>query len=267
MNLPIPQIFLSLIALSVLLALSWLYLSRKRQLGHVDLLWAMAIAGQAICYASLADGWWARRLMVALVASIWAFRLGFHLAKRLGRDGEDGRYLAMEAAAGERAPIFFFGFFQLQALAAWLFAIPFVTLVQDVEPGWRTWEVVALVLWLVSLFGNGLADRQLDRWRSNPIHRGKTCRAGLWNWSRHPNYFFEWLLWCAYPVAAIGTPYLLINIGIAALMLVMVTKVSGIPFTEQQALRSRGDDYRAYQKSTSPFFLFPPRHVTDHPSS
>ena len=266
MNLPTSQILLSLLALSGLLAVAWVYLLRKRQLGHVDLLWALAIAGQAICYASLADGWGPRRLAVAAVASIWAFRLSLHLAKRLGRDGEDGRYLAMEEAAGNRASLFFFGFFQLQALAAWLFAIPFATLVQDVEPGWRIWEVLALGLWLVSLLGNSLADRQLDRWRRNPINRGKTCRAGLWNWSRHPNYFFEWLLWCAYPVAAIGTPYFLLNIGIAGLMLVMVTKVSGIPFTEQQALRSRGDDYRAYQDSTSPFFLLPPRHVTDHPS-
>lgn len=266
MNLPTSQILLSLLALSGLLAIAWVYLLRKRQLGHVDMLWALAIAGQAICYASLADGWTPRRFVVALVASIWALRLSFHLAKRLGRDGEDGRYLAMEAAAGARAPMFFFGFFQLQALAAWLFAIPFATLVQDAEPGWRTWEVVALALWFVSLLGNGLADRQLDRWRRNPIHRGKTCRAGLWNWSRHPNYFFEWLLWCAYPVAAIGTPYLLLNIGIAGFMFLMVTKVSGIPFTEQQALRSRGDDYRAYQDSTSAFFLLPPKNVTDHPS-
>jgi len=117
-----------------------------------------------------------------------------------------------------------------------------------------------------SLLGNGLADRQLDRWRGNPSNHGKTCRAGLWNWSRHPNYFFEWLLWCSYPIAAIGTPYFILNVGIAALMLIMVTKVSGIPFTEQQALRSRGDDYRTYQETTSPFFPTPPRNVTDHPS-
>lgn len=266
MNLPTSQILLSLLALSVLMALAWSYLSRKGKRGHVDLLWAAAIGGQALIYALLSEGWGPRRFALALLAAVWALRLSAHLATRLGRDGEDGRYLAMEEAAGARAPLFFFGFFQMQAIAAWVFALPFASLSQDPEPAWRIWEILALLLWCGSLLGNGLADRQLDRWRSDPTNKGKTCRTGLWNWSRHPNYFFEWLLWCAYPVAAIGTPYLLLNVVLAALMLFMVTKVSGIPFTEQQALRSRGEDYRTYQETTSAFFLLPPRHVTDHPS-
>ncbi|MHC4380209.1 MAG: DUF1295 domain-containing protein [Planctomycetota bacterium] len=267
MPLPTTQILLSLLALSGLMALAWVYLSKKHRLGHVDLLWAVVIGIQAAAYAWTSEGWVPRRIALTLLAGLWAMRLAAHLSQRLGRDGEDGRYLAMAAAAGPRAPLFFFGFFQLQAVAAWVFAIPFAALVQDPEPAWRVWEVLGLGLWCASLVGNGIADRQLDRWRSDPANRGKTCRSGLWAWSRHPNYFFEWLLWCAYPLAAIGTPFLLLNLGIAALMLVMVTKVSGIPFTEQQALRSRGDDYRDYQASTSPFFLRPPSHVPDHPSS
>ena len=264
MHLPVSQIIFSLLALAISMAMAWWYLSLKQKRGHVDLLWAFAIGLQAGIYAWLSDGWAPRRWVLAILAIAWSIRLVSYLAKRLERDGEDVRYLAMEKAAGKKASLFFFGFFQLQALAAWVFALPFASLVQDSLPEWRLWEILALGLWCLSLIGNGIADRQLDRWRSDPRNRGKTCRTGLWAWSRHPNYFFEWLLWCAYPLAAVGTPFLLLNIVIALLMLVMVTKVSGIPFTEQQALRSRGEDYRDYQKSTSAFFLFPPRHVTHH---
>jgi len=262
MDLPWSLALQALAALVVLMALANFVLGRLERRGHVDLLWAAAIGVQAILFASLSEGWAPRRIAVAAVAAFWALRLSWHLAQRLGRDGEDGRYLAMEQAAGDRAGVFFFGFFQMQAVAAWVFALPFLALSLDSTAAWRPMELVALAWWLLCLGGNSLADRQLDRWRANPENRGKTCREGLWAWSRHPNYFFEWLLWCAYPIAAWGTPTFGMVLGIALLMLVMVTKVSGIPFTEQQALRSRGEDYRRYQQQTSAFFPRPPRHVT-----
>lgn len=263
MDLPWSLALQALVALVVLMALANFVLGRLKRRGHVDLLWAFAIGVQAVTYAYTAEGWGPRRWGVAVLAGFWAVRLSWHLAQRLGRDGEDGRYLAMEQAAGERAGVFFFGFFQMQAVAAWVFALPFLALSQDSTAAWRPLELVALAWWLLALGGNALSDRQLDRWRANPANRGKTCREGLWAWSRHPNYFFEWLLWCAYPIAAWGTPSFWIVSAIALLMLVMVTKVSGIPFTEQQALRSRGEDYRRYQQQTSAFFPRPPRHVTN----
>lgn len=266
MDLPISLIWSQLLVLLALFTVASFFLGRLRRRGHVDLIWALAIGVQASVYASLSGGWGPRRLLFAGLAVLWACRLAMHLYRRLDRDGEDGRYLAMERAAGSKVGIFFLGFFLLQAVAAWVFAIPFAALVQDANPSFRIWEVLAAAFWLFALAGNGLADRQLDRWRSRTENRGRTCREGLWAWSRHPNYFFEWLLWCSYPLAAIGTPSLPLQIGVAALMYVMVTRVSGIPFTEQQALRSRGDDYRAYQETTSPFFPRPPRHVPDHPS-
>ncbi|NQU50806.1 MAG: DUF1295 domain-containing protein [Planctomycetes bacterium] len=262
MHLPWTLALQALAALVVVMALANWVLGRLERRGHVDLLWASAIGVQAVIYATTADGWGPRRFAVALLAVVWALRLSWHLAQRLGRDGEDGRYLAMEQTAGDRAGVFFFGFFQMQAVAAWVFALPFLALVQDTTEVWRPAELVALAWWLLSLGGNSVSDRQLDRWRANPENRGKTCRQGLWKWSRHPNYFFEWLLWCAYPIAALGTSPFWLVAAIALLMLVMVTKVSGIPFTEQQALRSRGEDYRLYQQQTSAFFPRPPRHVS-----
>lgn len=266
MHLPWSQALILLPALMALMLLAQWILGRCQRRGHVDLLWALLIGAQACIYAVSGTGWEPRKWLVLALAGFWALRLSLHLARRLGRDGEDGRYRAMEKAAGDRSPLVFLGFFQAQALAAWVFALPFFVLVQDATPSWRTPEWAALLLWALSIGGVILADHQLDRWRRAPEHRGLTCRGGLWAWSRHPNYFFESLLWAAYAVAAIGTAGLWINLAIALLMLLMITRVSGIPFAEQQALRSRGDDYRDYQSSTSAFFPLPPRHVHRHPS-
>ena len=65
------------------------------------------------------------------------------------------------------------------------------------------WENLGFALWLLALLGESLADRQLKFFKLNPQNKGKTCAAGLWKYSRHPNYFFEWLIWISYLIFAI----------------------------------------------------------------
>jgi steroid 5-alpha reductase family enzyme len=246
-------------ALAVVFLLLWAVLGRAGRSGWADFAWASAIGLTGLCFAALADGWMPRRIAVAALALVWGGRLATHLGKRLSHEGEDGRYIAMADSMGTSYRSFMFGFFLLQAFMAWLFSLPFFVLAQSSAEGFTTPELVGLALWLLSLVGNNLADRQLAAWKSDPGNAGKTCRSGLWAWSRHPNYFFEWLIWCAYPVMAIGTPALPWAVAVAAFMFVMVRFISGVPYTEQQAVRSRGDDYRRYQASVSPFFPLPPK--------
>ena len=85
---------------------------------------------------------------------------------------------------------------------------------------------------------------------------GAACAGeGLWGWSRHPNYFFEWVHWWAYVLIGRGDPLTLIG---PVVMLALLLKGTGIPYTERQALRSRGDTYRAYMRTTSAFVPWPP---------
>ncbi|MCH2100354.1 MAG: DUF1295 domain-containing protein [Planctomycetes bacterium] len=245
--------------LAIGFALLWGGLGRAGRSGWADFAWAVAIGVSAAVLAELGNGWAYRKVVVAALALVWASRLAVHLGKRLAHEGEDGRYLAMAARLGASYRTFMLGFFLLQAFMAWVFTLPFFVLAQDPTENFRAIELLGLGLWLISLAGNNLADRQLVAWKADPANQGKTCRSGLWAWSRHPNYFFEWLIWCAYPVMAIGTDGLIWAAGVAAFMFIMVRFVSGVPFTEQQAVRSRGDDYRRYQESVSPFFPLPPK--------
>ena len=119
--------------------------------------------------------------------------------------------------------------------------------------------MAAILTWVVAVGGEWLADRQLADFRADPANRGRTCREGLWGWSRHPNYFFEWLHWFAYLWLAVGSHLWWLALIGPVLMLLFLYRVSGIPWTEAQALRSRGEDYVRYQREVSAFLPLPPR--------
>ena len=237
-------------------ALAWGRQLATRNATSVDLLWTLGIGATACLHAALGEGWLPRRLLVAALASIWAARLAWHLSRRLG-GGEDGRYAALRQAAGARAGIVFLAVYLVQAALVVGLGLVFVPLTRAVEAGWRASDLLALAVFGAAVLGESVADRQLERWRSEPAHRGRTCRTGLWRFSRHPNYLFEWLHWFTYPLLGLGLPrgeWLWLA---PAGMFLLIRFVSGVPPAEAQALRSRGDDYRDYQRSTHPFLPFP----------
>jgi steroid 5-alpha reductase family enzyme len=144
-----------------------------------------------------------------------------------------------------------FGMFQFQALLIVLFSLPFLAVARNPSAALTPWMIAGLVVWIGSVCGEALADRELARFRADPKNQGRTCRAGLWRYSRHPNYFFEWLHWFAYVGLAVGSPLFWLSFSGPIVMYAFLRWISGIPFTEAQALRTRGEDYRRYQAETS----------------
>jgi len=139
-----------------------------------------------------------------------------------------------------------------------LFALPFAAVARNPQAS-APWLVAAVALWLLGVLGESIADAQLARFRNDPSNRGKTCRDGLWRYSRHPNYFFEWLHWFAYVLLAIGSPISWLAWTGPVVMYAFLRWISGIPFTEAQALRTRGEDYARYQRSTPMLFPWFPK--------
>ena len=127
------------------------------------------------------------------------------------------------------------------------------------RPGLGLSDLLGAVLLLTGLIGEALSDAQLRRFRSDPANRNRVCESGLWKWSRHPNYFFEWLCWLAYPVIAIDPAYPAgwITLLAPACMYWVLVYVSGVPPLEQHMLRSRGQQFRDVQARTRSFFPFP----------
>jgi len=152
-------------------------------------------------------------------------------------------------------------FFQAQALLDVLLGLPFLLAAWNPTAGLHPLEWAAAALWLAAWVGESVADGQLRRFKARAESAGLTCREGLWRFSRHPNYFFEWLVWVAYLLLALTAPWGWTAILGPALMLYFLLRVTGIPYTEAQSLRSRPEDYARYQRETSPFIPWFPRKV------
>lgn len=232
----------------------WLLHFPLRNAAIVDAGWAAGLAMLAIVYAVLGDGWGPRRAVLIPVVSAWGFRLAFYLlfTRVLGHP-EEGRYVQLRREWGAHIGWKFLVFFESQALLNVLLSTPFLLIALRPEAGFGILERVAFGLWAIGIWGEIASDAQLTSFKRNPANKGKTCRKGLWNYSRHPNYFFEWLIWMAYALAALPARHGYIAFLSPALILYFVLRVTGIPATEAQALRTKGDDYRDYQRTTSAF--------------
>ena len=260
---PEVQVLLGLLVVSAMMTAFWLAQRRTGNAGIVDAGWAASIGLLGIFYATTSDGYLPRRVLVAVLIGIWSARLAIYilLDRVLGRP-EEGRYRTLRAGWGAAADRRLFFFFQTQALAAVFFALPILIIVYHTAEQWTAWDAVGVVIWCVSVGNTVLADRQLARFKRRPESRGKTCREGWWRYSRHPNSFFEWLHWWSYVALAVGASYWWVTLLAPAAMLYFLLRVTGIPPTEAQALASRGEDYRQYQRTTSVFIPWFPKTET-----
>lgn len=253
---------------SVGMLVLWVLERRWRNASHVDAGWSAGIGILAIGYALVSSGDPWRRGVVAAMVGIWALRLTWHLiADRLGDRPEDGRYAELRKKWAPHSGFWFLLFFQLQAGFVVVFSLPAWVIVAKTT-SFGSWTDIVGIVWFVgALIGLVSADRQLARWRADPAHRGRTCRAGLWAYSRHPNYFFEFLLWWSYAWLGWGADHAWLTIAVPLFLLALLQFVTGIPYTEKQAIASRGDDYRAYQREVSRFIPWFPRRSRSEESS
>lgn len=263
----LPQLAIGFVFASSLMIVLWFIQRLTNDAGIVDVGWSGSLGVLALFYVlTLPQSSW-RSCFVAGMAVIWSFRLATYLLfnRVLGKP-EDGRYQSLRARYGSRVQTFFFMFFQAQAALAWLFSIPFWIAMRREGTSPDIADLFGMALWLTAISGEAISDWQLARFRANPANKGRTCRNGLWNYSRHPNYFFEWMHWWAYVAVAWQAPLGWLTLFAPALMLYFLFRVTGLPATEAQAIASRGDDYRHYQRTTSPFVpWFPKRDVMPSP--
>lgn len=242
----------------VAMGLAWGWQQYKSNAGIVDVVWAFGMMAAGLWYAYSGSAPLFLKLSLSVLAGAWYLRLGAYLAARVFSEAEDSRYLAMRKAMGQYATLGFLGFFLLQAGFIWVLSLPFFAVAINEQPRLLL-VVLALLLAAFALWGETTADRQLANFKRNPDNRGKTCRDGWWRYSRHPNYFFEWLHWFAYPLMGWGGVYQYVLWLAPMVMFVFLYFLTGIPFSEQQALRNRGENYRQYRQVTSTFFLWWPR--------
>lgn len=250
------QLLLGLIAASLVMTVLWFVQRRTGNAGIVDAGWAASIGALAVAFASFGDGADLRRWIIGAMGGFWGFRLASHIHNRAHGKPEDGRYQELRRQWGAQVQWRMFRFYQIQAITVAFFAIPFVLAVTRAEPlGWL--DILAITIGLTGMIGESVADAQLNAFKRKKT--GGVCREGLWRFSRHPNYFFEWLNWIAFSLLATPAEWGWIAWLCPAAMLYLLLGVTGIPATEAQAVRSKGDAYREYQRTTSAFVPWFPK--------
>jgi steroid 5-alpha reductase family enzyme len=251
------------VALLAGMSLAWLAWRATRNSGWVDTVWTLSVGavglGGALLPPTGDDASGARRVIVAIFAGLWALRLALHIARRTRGISDDPRYAKLLRGWGADASRQMFLLLQKQALVSVPLGLAMVLAAANPEPALRLQDWLAVLVIAVAILGEGVADSQLRRFASDPANRNRVCDVGLWRWSRHPNYFFEWLGWLAYPLLAIGAwEWGWVALAAPACMYWLLAHVSGVPPLEEHMLATRGDAYRAYQARTSAFFPLPP---------
>lgn len=240
--------------------------------GVVDVVWSLGFAPLMVLYWVLAarmhydaklDGYpewnWAAASTLTGLVVLWSLRLGGHLWVRVRahHPQEDVRYAELRREWGAAAARKMFGFYLLQGALQVVLSTPWLLTALDPQrtTAYRLspWAWLGGGLWILGWVGESVADRQLARFRADPARRGQVCQAGLWYYSRHPNYFFEWVLWLAYAAFAMAAPFGWLGLLSPLLMWHFLVNVTGIPMTEALSVKSKGEAYREYQRTTSAF--------------
>jgi steroid 5-alpha reductase family enzyme len=249
----------SLLVLAVVMTAAWALAMRTGNGGWADTVWTFGVGLSALtAIAVLAGGQpGSRHLLVAALAALWSLRLGTYLYTRTRGKAEDARYADLRRQWGETHPRRLFLFLQAQALAA-LPLTGAIALAADRPGALDAADAIGVAIALAGILGTAVSDWQLARFKADPGNKGQICDAGLWSLSRHPNYFFEWLTWCAWPVIAFAASggYLigLLALAAPALMYYLLVHVSGLPPLEAHMERSRGAAFAAYKARTPAFF-------------
>ncbi|CAD5260531.1 Steroid 5-alpha reductase family enzyme [Bosea sp. 62] len=249
------------VAMSATMLLATRIERRTGNSGWIDVVWTfgLGVIGTAGALLPFGEGPFARRLFVAALVAAWALRLGVHIARRTKGISDDPRYARMKRDWGGRAPRIMTRLLQLQALASIPLAIGIILAAHNPAALGQPQDALGLAIFLVGILGGAIADRQLRGFAQSGL--GGVCDTGLWAFSRHPNYFFEAVLWCAYAViaSAMGYPIGWLAWLAPASITLLLVRVSGIPPLEEHMLAKHGAAYRDYQRRTSAFIPLPPK--------
>ena len=266
MSMPV-MLVLAAIALSLIMTAAWALVMSGAKSGWVDAIWTFAVgAVGAVAALAIIDGWNAyppRQWLVGGLIALWSLRLGLHIVSRTLNGGEDPRYAALKKEWGDGYRGRLFWFLQIQAAAALVLVVTVFFAAKNPAGALGLGDFLGIAVFAAAILGEGIADAQLARFRKQHSGSGRVCDAGLWGLSRHPNYFFEWLVWVAFAVIAIdltgGYWWGLAALAGPIFMYWLLVHVSGIPPLEQHMLRSRGDAFRAYQRRVNAFWPGPQR--------
>ncbi|GAA0950620.1 DUF1295 domain-containing protein [Actinocorallia libanotica] len=226
----------------------------------IDVTWGLLFAAVAVVSLVLSSGHGdpVRRWTAAALTVVWGVRLAVHLGRRNWRAPEDPRYTdLLSAAPSSRALYAVRRVYLPQGLSALLVSLPVqVAMYQDAPPGFFFW--LGASVWAAGFAFEAVGDHQLAAFKADPANRGRILDTGLWRYTRHPNYFGDFLVWWGLFLLACDDPAGLATVVSPLAMTWFLTRVTGQRLLDARMAATR-PGYREYMARTSGFLPRPPR--------
>lgn len=242
--------------LIVAMSFAWIVQRRSGNSGWIDTIWSFSVGVASLVALWLLPSDVSRRVLIAALVALWSARLGAHIFSRTRRGKDDPRYAQLMAEWGAAAPRRLFWFLQAQALAGVVLVLAVALAASSAGPALTPGAALLAALALFALVGEAVADAQLAACKRRKPANG-ICETGLWAWSRHPNYFFEWLFWTAIAGLAVAPPAGMASwlaVAAPAMMYVLLRHGSGVPHLEAHMRRTRPEAFAAYAARVPAFF-------------
>lgn len=248
------------IAIVALMLVTWVISLMVRNASIVDIVWGLGFVVVAwTVFLAVDGGNDTRRILLVLMTTVWGLRLAGYLGWRNHGKPEDYRYRAMRKRWGSRFALVSLGtVFAFQGLMMWIVSLPVQLGQADPTPDVGPLAVVGVAVWLVGLFFEVVGDAQLARFKADPANAGIVMDRGLWRYTRHPNYFGDACVWWGIALVAAETGTGAWGLIGAALMTLLLRRVSGVTLLEKSLVKRR-QGYEDYVARTSPFVPRPPR--------
>lgn len=247
-------LFINWLMIILLMTIVWVIYLCIKNTGIIDVFWPITILLSGFHYLSHFH-LNASSSVIALLLFIWAFRLsGYLFFTRIIPQIIEKRYIDISDTWKTSKNLGFFMHFQFQGILGMIIAMPFLFVAQNFSLS----LFIAIIVVLFGIIFESISDLQLQQFRKN--YPGKVCDAGLWNYSRHPNYFFEWLIWMGFSLAGLNFNFGWLSFISPLFLLFLMLKITG-PITERASIKSRGEAYLSYQKKTSMFFPMPHKNI------
>lgn len=258
---PLPLFFEGIALILFLFILAWVWARCCDNYSLVDPVWSAGIGLTSILFLLGTEAWSPKKVTIAFLVATWSMRLSWHLGYRIAQyhPQEDRRYQNLRDAWKNNEKLFSFLFFQAQAVSVLLLSLPFLLIGIDQNREWNFLEIAGCALLTIAILGETIADKQLANFKKNHSHHSEICQQGIWKYSRHPNYFFESLVWMSFYLIIAGSPHGWLSFYAPATIIFLLLKVTGIPPAEASSLSSKGEAYREYQKNTSIFIPWFPK--------
>ena len=244
----LPTMALVLIYLIVQMFIIWRIALKINNPGIIDVAWEIGLVVTGLIYLCT-PGFALKNMVVGLLLLIWGVRLGGYIyVSRIKKGIVEKRYLMISSKWKVSQSLGFLLHFQLQGL--FIFIVASVFIIIPSAPI-SVLDYIAAMSCCIGIIGETIADRQLNNFKKTQPKA--VCNVGLWSYSRHPNLFFEFLIWLSFSLFALTAPHGWLSL-ISPLCVYLIMILGTIPITETGSLNSRGQAYKDYQATTPIFF-------------